>query len=165
MTSIILADCSASMSEMSGDQRRIAALQQALAEVRRDLPEAEVWCFNSVCFRSPDGHLPEPTGGTEVALAIRTISLRMPKKLVVISDGLPISTRSMDAAGDALLAARNLACEISTIFVGDEEDYAAIAFMRQLAWCSSDGIGSARVLTLAQPKRLAHEVVLLLSAP
>jgi hypothetical protein len=56
-------------------------------------------------------------------------------------------------------------CTIVTYFAGNDDNHAAVAFLRALAWCSADGLGHAAVTDLRAPDRLAGELRLLLTGP
>jgi hypothetical protein len=58
-----------------------------------------------------------------------------------------------------------LNCQISAYFCGDERNHVAVAFLRSLAWCSSDGLGRTAVADLANPKRLTDDIRLALTGP
>jgi hypothetical protein len=77
----------------------------------------------------------------------------------VVSDGEPQDPES------ALAAARRLSCEIACYFCGDETNHTAVAFLRALAWTSSDGLGHAAVVDLRDPERLIGELKLRLAGP
>jgi hypothetical protein len=105
------------------------------------------------------GPLPEPEGGTNLAGALIHIRPLRPRRVIVISDGEPNDPEA------ALAAARALATHVASYFCGDENNFAAIAFLRALSWCSADGVGQARVADLRHPERLAAELRLLLTGP
>jgi hypothetical protein len=52
-----------------------------------------------------------------------------------------------------------------TYYAGDERSHTSVAFLRALAWCSTDGIGDTRIADLRDPKKLAGELQLLLTGP
>ncbi|MGO1303961.1 MAG: hypothetical protein ACTMKV_04165 [Sphingomonas parapaucimobilis] len=140
----ILADTSGSMSRPAGPVRRIDALRRSLASVLTDVPGAATIAFSSVPRKLAHGaSLPEPDGGTAIHLALEAASS---DHLLVISDGEP------DSADRALAVARRLAGQgvtIDTLFIGDDSDTAAIAFMRDLAQAGrgrSDGLDISRHL-------------------
>ncbi len=143
-----LVDTSGSMIELSGARRRIDIVRDVLENVLREAP-ARVFAFDNYT-RELDGPsaLPEPSGGTVLDRALEQIAAVRPEPLIVISDGEPFNAEA------ALAAARTLSTHITTIFVGDERNHAAIAFLRALAWCSSDGLGQAVVSDLRKPHQL-----------
>jgi hypothetical protein len=154
----ILADTSGSMSELAGSRRKI----DALGEILRTLPRNGVcrsFAFDSVTREVDGNSLPEPSGGTDLARALSHIAPLRPKTVVVISDGLP------DDQAAALAAARQLNCRITTYFCGNERDTSGIIFLRALAFCSDDGLGSAALTDLSRPQELAGELRLLLGGP
>ena len=151
---VILLDVSGSMAEMTGAKRRIDVLTEALLTVRA--PGVRMFGFHSVCSElEPDGAVPEPRGGTNLGGAIEHITQLRPTRLVVIGDGLP------DNEEHALAAARALHADIATIFVGNDGDAVGRAFMRRLAWCAADGLGSSSTVNLR--KALAAETALRLA--
>lgn len=163
MTDILLLDTSHSMDWPAGDRRsggpkRIEVLQRVLDQIYKDFPTARVFAFNSSIEElEPNGALPRPQGGTALDLALKHIWPLTPTRVGVLCDGEPNNPQA------ALDAAKALHCEIHSFFCGDESDSLAIAFMRALAWCSSDGMGKARVIDMEDPQALLEGMRLLLS--
>jgi hypothetical protein len=148
------------MEELSGHRRRIDVLINILKPVQAITPDARLLAFNSIVMEiAPGAPVPEPSGGTDLAMALDYAAELKPRCVVVISDGVPVD------ADAAFAAARRLGCDIASYFAGDESDHAAVAFMRALAWCSNDGLGHAAVADLQNPKQLADDLRLLLSGP
>ncbi|MBM3927849.1 MAG: VWA domain-containing protein [Sphingomonadales bacterium] len=156
----IIADTSRSMDRSAGGVRRIDALRQSLDVVLADTPSSEVIAFHSVPTRlAPRARLPEPDGGTALHLAL---DIADSPHVLVISDGQP------DSESRALIVADRMARQgvvIDTLFIGDDSDTAAIAFMRQLA---ATGRGRAVDLDVSKSggdtRRLAS-AIRLLAAP
>jgi hypothetical protein len=78
--------------------------------------------------------MPEATGSTDLAGALRFLRQYRPETLVVVSDGEPNDQQA------ALTAAVALNCKISTVFVGDERSDGA----KFLAKLRLFGRGAAR---------------------
>ena len=104
---------------------RHEALCDAL-EPHRDA--ARVVVFNdSVVEVKREKRLPDPCGGTDLAMGVRYVTTLEPARTILISDGEP---NSSDAA---FAAAEKLPGILDTIFVGDDNDEPAKQFMRDLA--------------------------------
>ncbi len=157
---LVLLDTSGSMGELAGARRRIDVLAAVLQQVLPGAPGARLFAFDSI-VRELDGasRLPEPAGGTALHVALGALAPLQPQLVIIVSDGEP------DDAEAALAAARDLHCQIATHFVGDERDHAAVAFVRALAWCSTDGMGQTAICDLRRPERLAHNLRRLLTGP
>jgi hypothetical protein len=156
-SALILLDTSGSMSEPVGSRRRIDVLADILRQVLPATPGARLIAFSSIPHEIESGApLPEPGGGTDLAAALNYAGRFHPNRVVVISDGEPTD------ADAALAAARALGCPIGTYYAGDEKNHAATSFLRMLAWSSPDGLGDTRVADLADPKKLAADLRLLL---
>jgi hypothetical protein len=154
MTRVVLVDVSSSMAATAeGRSRRIDIAQAALDATLPTVPDAIVIAFHSVAFTvEPNGRLPEPAGGTNLAGAIDVAAKYSPTSLLVLSDGQP------DNAPAALTAARRLNAQISTIFCGEATDPDAAMFLQELAWCSRDGLGASGYANLGQPHALEGEL-------
>jgi hypothetical protein len=131
------------MGELAGARRRIDILRDVLGQVTSAGFTGRVWQFNSYArqLAGPPYVPEEPQGGTDLAYALLCLAEidAQPYPLVVISDGEP------NDGPAALEVARKLNTRIVTRFVGPDDDFTAIAFMRALAWCSDDGMGDAAV--------------------
>jgi hypothetical protein len=66
-------------------------------------------------------------GSTNLALGLKDITKLNPSQTIVISDGEPNDETA------AIAAATELTGTISTVFIGDDDDKTAIAFMKKLA--------------------------------
>jgi hypothetical protein len=154
-------DVSGSMdTPVNGRQRRRDVCDTTLARIVPDLPNVRLVAFNdTITVLEPGQPIPEPSGGTNLALALERIAAFRPSRVVIVSDGEP-----QDKAA-ALAAAQALRCVISTYFCGSEDDRAGAAFMKQLALCSRGGVGRALKSNLREPEKLAGELRLLLGGP
>jgi hypothetical protein len=123
----LLLDTSGSMSmECKGKDRRIDVLRKAIEAL--DWQSYRLFTFDSFCVEisNPSG-LWATGGGTALDLGLKEIAKLNPSQAVVISDGEPNNEQ------DALTAAGLLSGTISTVYIGDDTDKSAIAFMRKLA--------------------------------
>jgi hypothetical protein len=120
-SSVLILDNSGSMAEYVGSDRKIDILRRAIAP----LGSYEILVFNSTCEWT--NQIPEPTGGTAMHLAIDTAADLRPRQTLIVSDGLP------DDETQALRSAKMLTGIISTLYIGDDSNKKAIAFMRRLA--------------------------------
>lgn len=158
---VILADCSASMLESAGSRAKIQLLQDALDQVRPDMPDAALIAFSSMPVLIDSGwHLPRPDGGTDLAEALNRAARERPARTLVISDGQP------DDARAALAAADRLSGRIDVIYVGPDGDDRAIAFMRDLARTGGGRcVVNDLTRSLQPPLQTAVRDVLALPAP
>lgn len=159
-STVVLCDTSSSMGEFAGGRTRIDILRDVLKGIVPEHFTGQVWEFNSFLSKVPGPpYRPGvPSGGTDLAGALKEFleaGLR-PRPLIVISDGIPNDGEA------ALKEARKLKTFIITRFVGPDEDFAAIAFMRALAWCSDDGLGDAQVHSWERPEALRSDLATLL---
>jgi hypothetical protein len=112
--------------ECKGKERRIDVLRKAVEAL--DWQSYRLFTFDSFCVEIPNPSALWATGGgTALDLGLREIVKLNPSQTVIISDGEPNNEQ------DALIAAELLTGTISTIHIGDDQDKAAIAFMRKLA--------------------------------
>jgi hypothetical protein len=156
--SIILVDVSASMAEPVGDRRRCDVLDEILRQVLPASQDARVFAFSELVQEIERGaRVPVPGGGTALHTALTYIAPFQPMQVVVLSDGEP------NDAEAALAVARTLSCNFVTYFCGDERNHTAVAFLRALAWTSSNGIGHAAVIDLHYPDKLVAELRLQLT--
>lgn len=107
----------------------------------------------------PDSPLPEPSGGTDMSLALDYVARLAPRHAIVISDGGPSDPKA------TLASARALNCVISTFYCGEETNRSAIAFLKQLALCSRGGVGRPMIADLCKPEKLTAELRLLPTGP
>ncbi|PSB57985.1 vWA domain-containing protein [Chamaesiphon polymorphus] len=123
----LLLDTSGSMSmECKGKDRRIDVLRKAVEAL--DWQSYRLFTFDSLCVEIHDPSALWTTGGgTALDLGLKEIIKLNPSQTVVISDGEPNDEE------DALTAVKQLTGTISTVFIGDDTDKDAIAFMRKLA--------------------------------
>ena len=123
----LLLDTSGSMSmECKGKNRRIDVLRKAVEAL--DWQSYRLFTFDSFCIEIPNPSALWATGGgTALDLGLKEIAKLDPSQTVVISDGEPNNEQ------DAIAAAGLLSGTISTVYIGDDTDKNAIAFMRKLA--------------------------------
>lgn len=153
----LLCDTSGSMIEYSGGRAKIDILGDVLGQLLTPAFVGSVWEFNSLVTRLvPPYRLGIPSGGTDLATALAVVGICFPRPLIVISDGLP------NDAEAALAAARGLETAIVARFVGRDDDFAALAFMRALAWCSADGLGDFAAHRWDRPGLLRTDLAQLL---
>ena len=126
--------------ECKGKDRRIDVLRKAVEAL--DWQSYRLFTFDSFCVEVPNPSALWTTGGgTALDLGLLEIAKLNPSQTVVISDGEPNDEE------DALAAAKELTGTISTVFIGDDGDKDAIAFMRKLATL---GCGSTFVRDLGK---------------
>lgn len=156
----ILADVSSSMMAGAGRKTRIDVLREVFAQIRAEFSGFRLIAFSTVPLELlPHAPIPDPSGGTALHLALQLVSHYEPERIAVLCDGVP------DDPAAALEAAKSLQCHIATYFCGDDMNHVAIAFMRALAWCSADGLGSTTVVDMKKPARLKAGLQLLLAGP
>lgn len=152
---VILADTSASMAEPAGGRRKIDVLQDAMAAAPST---SAVVAFGAVVMPiTPRCHLPQPSGGTPLHLALDYCASLDATDVLVISDGHP------DNAAAALAAADRMRARIDVVYCGPENDHVGMEFMRRLA----RGGGAAHHHSMAQPQQLISAVrgLLLIEGP
>lgn len=139
---VILADTSASMSEMAAGRRKVDVLSEALASLAQ---RGDLVAFSStVTPLSPGASLPPPDGSTALHLALMHCIDVGATDVLVISDGHP------DRPGEALAVADRLDARIDVIYCGPDNDITGMEFMRRLA----RGGGAAHHRSLAAPREL-----------
>jgi hypothetical protein len=152
---LLLLDISGSMGEQVGMTRKIDLLRRAL-DRSLQLNEVAI-AFHSVAQVLPTLQLiPEPQGGTALHLAIAHGIGLNPGHTLVVSDGQP------DDAKQALAEAKKLTGIINTLYIGRDDDYEAIEFMRKLARL---GCGRSQTCDVRNPEnhaRLEPSIKLLL---
>jgi Mg-chelatase subunit ChlD len=128
---IAIVDVSGSMREhdsRGGRSRYAVAVEELRRLQERNVGKVAVVAFNGAVEFCPAGIPPEPMGGTDLAGALRFVKVADGcVRFVVISDGQP------DDEQEALAVAKDFASRIDAIFVGDEADSRASAFLRKLA--------------------------------
>jgi hypothetical protein len=165
---VLLADTSYSMAsrDTMGGLRRIDHLAQILGYLLSRVRLQALIAFNWVPIEVTLGTrivLPEPDGGTDLALALRHVKgLRpTPERVIVLCDGHP------NDPGKALLAADALRpIPIDAYYCGPDGNVDALAFMQKLAAAGGEGgqsgkvklgdhyqIGEALRLRIAGPRR------------
>lgn len=132
---VILIDLSGSMQEIALGQRKVDLMWQALERVTCIETIDQLLGFNDNLFEVNLDNVPEPQGSTELAPALSSILQEYrPTSTLVVSDGVP---NNRDAA---LSVAGRFQGVINTLYIGPEDNQAAIAFMRSLA---TSGAGTA----------------------
>ena len=124
----LLLDTSGSMdSDCKGKQTRLDVLRKAVEAI--DWQQYQMFVFDNICrqITHPEALRNCAGGSTNLALGLREIGKLNPAQTIIISDGEPNSET------DALAAASELTGTISTVFIGDDSDKDAIAFMQKLA--------------------------------
>lgn len=118
---IDIVDCSGSMSahDSRDNQSRYKVACQELAALQKQRPgKHAIISFSNYPQFQPGGHLPAPSGGTDLAGALKFARLAdLPGiQFFVISDGQP----DLGTADDALTEAKKFKAKISCIYVGPE---------------------------------------------
>jgi hypothetical protein len=150
---VVLADTSASMSDMAAGRRKIDVLRDALNSIGT---EWRIIAFGAHVCEVTGRSLPEPDGSTPLHEAIARASVFGATHLLIISDGHPDNPSAALEAADRLGWAR-----IDVIYCGPDSDRQGMDYMRRLA----RGGGQANRDDFAQPARLARAVSGLLTAP
>lgn len=138
---IDICDCSGSMSahDSRDNQSRYDVACQELAALQERRPgKHAIISFSSYPQFQPGGHLPAPSGGTDLAGALKFARLAdLPgMQFFVISDGHP------DSEEDALFEASLYKAKISCIFVGPPAGFGQ-RFLEQLASASGGQFATA----------------------
>lgn len=123
----VLADISGSMSESVGSATKYDLLKKALGDPIIDWTAQQLIAFNSFPEPATPATLPQPSANTALHRAIEFIVPEKPAYTLVISDGQP------DDEQAALNAADKLTGIIDVLFIGADNDYEAIAFLKKLA--------------------------------
>jgi hypothetical protein len=156
----VLLDNSSSMADQIGTRSKHEILGGIRHDVMPHTSGARWFSFASTVREiEPSSPLPPPSGSTALHLALEHIAPLNPEQIVIITDGMP------DSRELALAVAQRLRSNIICYFCGDERDFGAIAFLRALSWCSSDGVGHTAIADLRDPPRLAQELTLRLTGP
>lgn len=154
---IDLVDCSGSMSccDSRDNRSRYNVACQELAALQANRPgKHAIISFSSYPQFQPGGHLPNPSGTTDLTSALKFARLAdLPgMQFFVISDGQP------DTAHHALTEAGRFKAKISCVYVGPEGG-SGQRFLEQLAKASG-----GQFATAAAAVELAATVELLLEA-
>jgi len=159
-TVVVLADCSGSMAEAAGTEKKEALLRQALIHVLPSLPTARLYGFHSIPVPvSIPEQLPSATGSTALHLALEAAQREKPIRTLVISDGHP------DSEDAAMQAASSLTGRIDVLYIGPDGDAAAIAFLRRLAMHGGGTIHTHDLVRLRTSLLPSLHTALLLPAP
>lgn len=154
---VILFDVSLSMNELlPSGERKIDILRSVFNRHKADNEIAIA--FSSIATIIPDfTSIPHPNGNTDLEQAIFLAATYNPRATLIISDGAP------DSETKALNAAQKLTGVINCLFIGNEDDKSAIAFMSKLARL---GCGQATVCDISKldgMPRLKSAIALLLA--
>lgn len=154
--SLILLDTSLSMAHyLKSGERKIDILRNAISRPIEVKKIAIAFSSNAQVITG-FANIPEPNGGTNMEGAIALAATYKPSSTLIISDGVP------DSEAKALSAAQKLTGVINCLFIGNEEDTGAIAFMKKLARI---GCGQATVCDISKldgVPRLKSAIALLL---
>jgi Mg-chelatase subunit ChlD len=126
--SILLLDTSGSMGyDCKGRQTRLDVLRQAVEDL--NWQSFQMFTFDNICKRiKTPAELNYCAGGsTNLTMGLKKITALQPSQTIVISDGQPSDEET------SIAVAKELTGTISTIFIGDDDDKEAIAFMKKLA--------------------------------
>jgi Mg-chelatase subunit ChlD len=128
---IILVDVSGSMgtADSRGGRTRYAVACDELARLQEANPgKLAIVAFASVPTFCPAGTPPSPTGGTDLAGALRFVSpADGTVRFIVVSDGCP------NNEVEALKIARTFESRIDCIYTGPDHDRAGALFLQSLA--------------------------------
>lgn len=143
--SIICLDTSGSMAEtIESGERKIDVLRTAVDACRAGNEIIVAFASKAIVIAN-NSKIPEPSGGTDMAAAIKLALPYKPKTTLFISDGIP------DSRKQTLNLALQLSGIINTLFIGRDSDAEAKAFMRELARI---GCGKSRVCDIYNPQRI-----------
>lgn len=155
---VIVVDRSGSMASNAFEGK--SAIDCVREALKSFTGRAHVLAFDDRVEEVPCDAIPNPRGGTDLALALRHLIPREPIHVLVMCDGQPDSNKQ------AFDAAKELAqqCIIDTLYIGPENDTQAVEFMRELA-----AVGHGRFnifsLTTKSPLLLGESVSNLLALP
>jgi len=138
---VILFDVSLSMNELVHcSERKIDILRSVFRRPKAD-NEIAIAIIRLAAIIPDFASIPHPNGNTDLEQAIALAATYKPRTTLVISDGVP------DCETKALSAARKLTGVIDCLFIGNDNDKCAIAFMRKLARL---GCGKATVCDISK---------------
>lgn len=123
----VLADISASMLESVGSATKYDLLKKALSDSLIDWKSQHLIAFSSIPEPCTSSTLPLPSGNTALDRAIKYISTEKPAFTLIITDGQPDDEQS------ALGAADDLTGIIDVLFIGRDNDFNAISFLKKLS--------------------------------
>lgn len=116
----LLLDVSGSMGQVVDGKMKLEHLKEAVS----DFPTAQILSFSHTVW---EGTIPtHPQSNTDMTLGFQTVARKNPKRIILISDGLP------DDPTSALESARALSCPVDVIYIGHGGDEGE-AFMKLLA--------------------------------
>lgn len=132
IAAIILVDISGSMADyMSGGVSKWEHAKKAMENLQSTYAgKLAIVSFHTTPQLCIDGHIGEPTGGTQLATAldfVQSLTSMPGVKVIIISDGQP------QDAYEALERAKLLTVEIDVIWIGEDNDLIGRDFMQSLA--------------------------------
>lgn len=136
---VLICDTSGSMDESAGGRKKIDHLHEALDSLSRDFTHGISFNSSVTQFQPGTASRFSPSGGTDLASALRLAITLSPSRSIVISDGQP-----NDAAA-ALAEAAKISGVIDVIYCGHDTDQTALRFMQSLARA---GCGQVRTISL-----------------
>jgi hypothetical protein len=116
---VFLLDVSGSMVEVVDGKRKIDHLR----EVMREYADMKKVSFSETVFEDT---IPEPRANTDMALGFTYLLAQPPRRVVLVSDGVPDSEETAEEA------ALKLKCPVDIIFIGQKGSRGE-AFMKRLA--------------------------------
>ena len=150
---VLVCDCSGSMSDMAKTATKIAILAKTVNTLQTQFSNIKIIRFSSSAQLVSELH-PSASGGTALHKALDlAVSLR-PAKVIVLSDGIP------DNEDAALRSASKLSCPISCIYIGPEGGF-GWEFLKRLA--TGKG-GQFSDVNLSQESQLESKIRKMLSA-
>lgn len=156
-STVILADVSGSMKERAMEGTKIARLKDALKAIWAETPGAVLIAFSFDARRvETPKDLPEPSGGTDLHLALMEASRLAAAQVIVISDGRPSDPER------CLEIAAEIPGTIDALYIGPETDVEAIQFMHRLGRA---GAGDVVVADLTKVKSIVAPLRGMLGLP
>lgn len=147
---VILADISASMGAPAwGGHRKIDLLRDAVNAVLQQT-SARLIAFSAAAREV--GTIPEPEENTNLADALDSARALDPGQVLVISDGSP------DSEEKAIAAAKKFRGVIDVLYIGPENDKAAIAFMKRLANAAGGDVQSFDLVKIGNSQKLLTHI-------
>lgn len=153
----LLLDTSGSMGEsIGGGKKRIHGLRETAQALQseRAMPIIQFGNGHEPSVITNE-RIPDPCGGTPMALAIDLAIAQKAGRIVIISDGCP------DSQGAAMESAARFGGRIDVVFVGRPGEYGE-SFLKKLA--ESTG-GESFTGDLSKPKEISSGIMRLLNPP
>jgi len=143
---VVDVSCSMAIDDCPGNRKRYDVACEQLFQLQRDLAgQVAVVSFSDYPRFCPGGIPSQPTGGTDLAAALRFVypADGTGIRLILISDGEP------NSADDALKQAANFTSKIDTVYCGPETGLGR-DFLRRLAEASGGVYTNQTVKDLPQ---------------